>query len=454
MPRFTVLLPTHNRADVIGFAIRSILAQTEQDFELFVVGDGCTDGTAGVVAGFKDPRIRWFDFEKAPHSGYANRNAALRQANGEFIAYAQHDDLMLPDHLALLGGAMRPGIDWGYSRPLWVSTDGIVVPSGTNLTIPDELAHFMEVRNTIPSNCVMHRRDCLERFGYWPEDFAHVADWLLWRTIIHGAGPQRIAYLPTGTALHFSASWKESRHAAVPEVATWLAIIDTGGWWPPVLRRSVPAPRQEQRVWLEALQGGGQEFVAELRAAITVVMDRQGWSNILHTLPQVSELEAALRHREASLAQSEAALEAVNARVLHLEARLQDALADHAAAMQRANAQAASLEARLQDAAARHAAEIAAASAAATSLEVQLSAARLALAQTNAALGQAIQDLEESRTSASRLQQHLSTILASRSWRVTAPARRLQEFLRGRFGVMRSKSRKVPASDTLDGAGS
>src|SRR4051794_20975014 len=172
MPRFTVLLPTHNRADVIGFAIRSILAQTETDFELLVVGDGCTDGTAEIVAGFDDPRISWFALNKAPYSGYSNRNIVLREAKGEFIAYAQHDDLMLPDHLALFGRAMQSEIDWAYSRPLWVTTDGIIVPYGTNLTIPDELRHFLEVRNTIPSNCVVHRRDCLERFGYWPEDTA------------------------------------------------------------------------------------------------------------------------------------------------------------------------------------------------------------------------------------------------------------------------------------------
>src|SRR3954454_21827310 len=127
VPRFTVLLPTHNRADVIAYSIRSILAQTERDFELFVVGDGCTDGTAEVVAAFGDPRVHWFDLPKAPHSGYANRNIALRHANGEFIAYAQHDDLMFADHLARFREVMESAIAWAYSRPLWVTTDGIVV---------------------------------------------------------------------------------------------------------------------------------------------------------------------------------------------------------------------------------------------------------------------------------------------------------------------------------------
>jgi glycosyltransferase involved in cell wall biosynthesis len=93
-PRFTGLMPTHYRPDVIGFAIQSVLNQSETDFELFIVGDGARPETAAAVGRFTDPRIRWFDLPKTPGFGYVNRNIALRESRGELIAFAADDDLM------------------------------------------------------------------------------------------------------------------------------------------------------------------------------------------------------------------------------------------------------------------------------------------------------------------------------------------------------------------------
>jgi hypothetical protein len=278
-PRFSVLLPTHDRADVLGFAIRSVLAQTEPDFELLVVADGCTDRTAEVLAGFVDPRLRVFDLPKVPYFGYANRNLALRQARGRLVAFAAHDDLLLPDHLARMGALLDgTGAAWGYSRPAWVSTDGVIVPFGVNLGFADEMRAFRERGNTIPAACVVHTRQALEAAGFWPEDVPSAADWVLWRRMLAASG-WRAAHLPVPTALHFSAAWKQSRHAGSEDVRRLVAIADSAAWWPAILRHPPAGEPEQARLW-SALETGGAAWVEALRGALDAVLARVGWASV------------------------------------------------------------------------------------------------------------------------------------------------------------------------------
>jgi glycosyltransferase involved in cell wall biosynthesis len=301
VPRVSVLLPTHNRADVALLAVASVLAQTESDFELLVVADGCTDDTCARIDRLRDPRIRIFDLPKAPHFGYANRNVALREARGRYVAFAAHDDLLFPDHLAQLVHAIEAsGAEWVYSRPLWVSTDGVIVPYAANLTVADELEHFLTVANYIPAACVLHTRECLDRYGYWPEHVDRAADWRYWITIIEGGGRANMGYLPTPTCLHFSANWKQSRFASVGEVRTWLEIADAAGWWPRVLRYPIVPGAREQDVISEAMRAGGDAWVRDVRAAVAAVLDRVAWDDIRDIRPRLGELQ---KERSAILAE-------------------------------------------------------------------------------------------------------------------------------------------------------
>jgi glycosyltransferase involved in cell wall biosynthesis len=273
-PRFSVLLPTHNRADVIGFAIRSVLWQTEQDFELLIVGDGCNDRTAEVVAQFDDARIRWFDLPKAPLSGYANRNIVLRQARGHYIAYAQHDDIFFPDHLSLLAAAAeRKSAQWCYSRPLWIEPDGLIAPFAIDLTKAEELAAYRR-RNVIPSCCVLHTRSLLQQAGYWPEDVATAADWACWNRMFDFAGEACIAYCPQPTTLHFRAAWKKDDTFTMPEVRTIAKIADEHQWWPPAFRLAIPAGMTEQQAVFERMSGAPRHYCRSLRAAVRKVYGR------------------------------------------------------------------------------------------------------------------------------------------------------------------------------------
>ena len=94
----SVCLPTYNGADYIEEALRSILNQTYQDFELLVVDDGSTDTTLDIVQSISDPRIQ---LHRNPERlGIpANWNRCLELAAGEFVCLFHQDDVMLPENL-------------------------------------------------------------------------------------------------------------------------------------------------------------------------------------------------------------------------------------------------------------------------------------------------------------------------------------------------------------------
>jgi glycosyltransferase involved in cell wall biosynthesis len=96
-PRVSVVMPTYNVRGYIGEAIKSILTQTYNDYEFIIVDDGSSDGTAEIIKGFNDPRMRFF---QRSHLGTVYQlNFGLAQAEGQFIARQDSDDYSHPERL-------------------------------------------------------------------------------------------------------------------------------------------------------------------------------------------------------------------------------------------------------------------------------------------------------------------------------------------------------------------
>jgi glycosyltransferase involved in cell wall biosynthesis len=98
-PKVSVILPVHNRADVLPRAIESVLGQELREFELVVIDDGSTDGSAEVAGSFGDERIRLIRLDRN-RGGNVARNEGIRAACAPLIAFLDSDDRYFPDKLA------------------------------------------------------------------------------------------------------------------------------------------------------------------------------------------------------------------------------------------------------------------------------------------------------------------------------------------------------------------
>lgn len=159
-PLVTVVIATYNRADTLKYAIESVLWQTFRNFELWVVGDCCTDHTEKVVQSFShDPRVNWHNLPQ--NSGYQSKpnNEGIRRSRGKYIAYLNHDDIWLPNHLEdTVGHLEKTDADIVFSIIQWVysfTESRADIPLLPTMPIPPE------------ATAVVHKKNIVNKIGYW-----------------------------------------------------------------------------------------------------------------------------------------------------------------------------------------------------------------------------------------------------------------------------------------------
>lgn len=183
-PLVSVVIATYNWSSVLRFAIASVLRQTLGDFELWVIGDACTDDSEQVVASFGDARVYWHNRDRNSASQAAPNNDGVARSRGRYIAYLGQDDLWHPEHLAsTVATARATGADVVYALAEVISPGGDREISG--LTTGGELTAADYV---VPSS-LLHRRELFEEVGPWPlaEEEAWPVD-IAWQQRLWAAG--------------------------------------------------------------------------------------------------------------------------------------------------------------------------------------------------------------------------------------------------------------------------
>jgi glycosyltransferase involved in cell wall biosynthesis len=94
---FSIIVPTYNRAYLIGDTIESILSQSYKNFELIIVDDGSTDNTEEIIQKYLSGNVHYYKKDNAERA--AARNFGTRLALGDYINWFDSDDIMFPNHL-------------------------------------------------------------------------------------------------------------------------------------------------------------------------------------------------------------------------------------------------------------------------------------------------------------------------------------------------------------------
>lgn len=181
-PAVSVVIPAYNAGWCVRKAVDSVLAQDCRDFEVIVVNDGSTDDTAAVLAEYGHA-IRVID---QPNGGMSHaRNAGIRAAYGEFIAFLDADDWWLPSKLGRQVAMLqaRPELGFCSCAARVEDMDGVLV----NLWQCPQwqgslLAYLFQGGASVPGSCsaVLARRHLVLAAGAFDETLRGAEDPDLW----------------------------------------------------------------------------------------------------------------------------------------------------------------------------------------------------------------------------------------------------------------------------------
>jgi len=185
IPLISVIIPTYNRAHLISRAIKSVLRQTHQKYELIIIDDGSTDNTREVINDYGDERFKYVFFKENRGSPGRARNAGIMLAQGEYIAFMDSDDEWLPHKLeeeikALADLPEEYGVvysgGWAYQR----NKERRYIPYASQRAKSGDLKEIVLRTGLIWPSGAMVKRQCFDRVGMFDESLPAIEDWEFW----------------------------------------------------------------------------------------------------------------------------------------------------------------------------------------------------------------------------------------------------------------------------------
>jgi glycosyltransferase involved in cell wall biosynthesis len=185
MPSVSIVLPTYNRHAYLREAVASVLQQTRDDWELFIVDDGSTDDTVRWALSLDDARITLIQRAHTANKSLM-RNLGISAATAHFVAFLDSDDRWATDKLErqLAFHHANPRVRWSYTGRRFIDAEGVSIPSSrfrpwephSGWLLDKVVSHTANI--ALPS--VMAERSLLCEVGGFDESFDAAEDYELW----------------------------------------------------------------------------------------------------------------------------------------------------------------------------------------------------------------------------------------------------------------------------------
>lgn len=179
--KVSVIIPVYNRVNTIKRSIDSVLCQTYDNFELIIVDDGSTDNIYKIISSYKDSRVRYFRTAKRYGANHA-RNLGIQNAEGEYIAFQDSDDLWLKDKLEKQMDIFKKNsqIDVVWCRYRRFTSSGMcqIVPENYGFDkLQKGIEKILTNGNVIGTPTMIVRKKCFEKAGTFDEEIQRFQDW-------------------------------------------------------------------------------------------------------------------------------------------------------------------------------------------------------------------------------------------------------------------------------------
>lgn len=180
--KVSVIIPTYNRAHVLGRAIESVMAQSYQVHEIIVVDDGSADGTDGLMhSSFAGCRYIYQQNQGVSSA----RNYGIRAAGGDWLAFLDSDDEWLPDKLAAQKTelSLKPECRLCHTQEIWIRNGKRVNPMQKHAKSGGFIfRRCLPLCVISPSAAVIHR-SIFEEVGFFDESLPACEDYDMWLRI-------------------------------------------------------------------------------------------------------------------------------------------------------------------------------------------------------------------------------------------------------------------------------